>query len=83
MDDLLLQRSLGGIYIPPVDVMDDQAAMGEMLETHIQQKDFLMALSTDEYIHEDILEFVETYVGTNNMDKYIQKTEQKLDRVLE
>jgi hypothetical protein len=83
MDTLLLQRALGGIYVPPIDVIDDRATMDAMLKAHIEQKNFLMALSTDEYVHEDILELVEAYIGTSAMDVYIADTEQKLDRVLE
>lgn len=83
MNEFLWQRSLGEIYVPSVDIIDDRATMNAMLKAHCEQKNFLMALSTDEYIHEDILELVETYIGVDNMDRYITDTEQKLDRVLE
>jgi hypothetical protein len=41
MDTLLLQRALGGIYVPPVDVIDDHATMDAMLKAHIEQKNNL------------------------------------------
>lgn len=73
-----LIRRVADIYIPPVEVIDDEAALNQMMALHIEQKNFFNALVTDESCHEDVLEFVEAYIGTKSMDGYIAKTEREL-----
>ena len=76
---VLLQRQVASIYIPPVDVIDDKTEMNQLLALHIEQKNFFAALVQDDICHEDVLEYVETYIGTVNMDSYIDRTEQQLN----
>lgn len=80
--NVLLQRQVANIYIPPVKVLDDKGAMNQMLAAHIEQKQLFVDLVSGEVDHEDLLEVVEAYVGTQNMDNYIEVTEQQLDRFL-
>ena len=79
--NVLLQRKVANIYIPPVDVLDDKQAMDQLIAIHIEQKNFFAALATDDTCHEDVLEYVETYVGTRNMDTYIDSTERQLEQL--
>lgn len=77
-----LVRRTADIYIPPVEVLKDDAAMNQMMALHIEQKKFFNALVTDDCCHEDVLEFVEAYIGTSEMDRYIESTEQKLVKLV-
>lgn len=79
---MILQRKVANIYIPPVDVIDDRQAMDEMVAIHVQQKNFFAALVEDQTCHEDVLEYMEMYVGTRNMDSYIDSTEQQLNKLI-
>ena len=79
---ILLQRYVANIYVPPVEVLDDMGAMNQMLAAHIEQKQLFADLLSGEVDHEELLEVVEAYVGTNNMDSYIDSTEQQLDRLV-
>ncbi|MGD1920405.1 MAG: hypothetical protein ACFCAD_16900 [Pleurocapsa sp.] len=79
---VLLQRKVANIYIPPVDVMEDREAMNQLLAFHVEQKNFFAALVEDDICHEDVLEYVETYIGTRDMDNYIEVTEQQLDQLI-
>ncbi len=80
--NVILQRKVANIYIPPVDVIDDREAMNQMLAHHVEQKNFFAALATDDVCHEDVLEYVETFVETRNMDAYIEQTEQQLNQLI-
>ena len=73
-----LIRRVADIYIPPVEVIDDSAALDQMMALHVEQKNFFNALVTDDVCHEDVLEFVEAYIGTRSMDNYIARTEREL-----
>lgn len=77
-----LVRRVADIYIPPVEVIDDRSYMDSMMAAHIEQKNFFNALVTDEVCHEDVLEFVEAYIGTREMDIYIDRTEQQLTQLI-
>ena len=44
--NVLLQRKVANIYIPPVDVLDDKQAMDQLIAIHIEQKNFFAALAT-------------------------------------
>lgn len=80
--NVLLQRQVADIYIPPVDVIDDKAAMNQLMDLHILQKQFFAALVEDDICHEDVLDFVETYIGTHQMDSYVVQTEAQLDQLI-
>lgn len=73
-----LIRKTADIYIPPVEVIDDRDAMNQMMALHVEQKNFFNALVTDDCCHEDVLEYVEAFVGTSEMDRYIKETEARL-----
>ena len=77
-----LVRRVADIYIPPVEVIDDRDAMNQMIALHVEQKNFFNALVTDECAHEDVLEFIEAYIGTSEMDSYIESTEEKLTKLI-
>lgn len=79
---VLLQRQVANIYVPPVDVLDDKQALNEIFALHIEQKHFFNALVDDDACHEDVLEYVETYIGTQNMDDYVERTEQQLEQLI-
>ena len=76
-----LVRRVASIYIPPVEVIDDKAAMNQMMAAHVEQKNFFNALVNDDCVHEDVLEFVEAYIGTSQMDSYINATETQLQQL--
>ncbi|MEM8779999.1 MAG: hypothetical protein AAGF26_14230 [Cyanobacteria bacterium P01_G01_bin.49] len=57
--------------------------MNRLMEAHFQQKQFFKALVEDDGCQEDVLEFMEAYIGTSQMDSYIDRTEQQLDRLMQ
>ena len=78
----LLLRKIANIYVPPVDVLEDQAAFDEMFELHVEQKRLLQDLLVGGVDHEEVLEALEAYIGTSHMDHYIEQTEQQLDLLI-
>ena len=79
---LVLKRIVSEIYVPPVKVLDDKSAMNQLFLAHIEQKQLFADLLSGEVDHEELLEVVEAYVGTNNMDSFIDSTEQQLNRLV-
>lgn len=77
----MLSRELANIYIPPVNVLNDSDAMNELMTLHIQQKMLFKDLITGGIDHEEVLEALEAYIGTKNMDDYIISTESQLDKL--
>lgn len=80
---MILQRAVASIYVPPVDVIEDKAEMDRLLTIHFEQKQFLKALITDDICHEDVLEFMETYVETRNMDAFVENSERQLNQLID
>ena len=78
----LLLRKVANIYVPPVDLLEDKAAFEQMFELHVEKKRLLNDLLVGGVDHEEVLEALEAYIGTSNMDNYIEQTEQQLDLLI-
>jgi len=78
-----LLRRVSSIYIPDVDVVPDEAAFNQMFAVHMEEKQLLQDLILGGVDHEEVLEALEVYIGTPNMDSYIEKTESELDSFLD
>lgn len=78
----LLLRKVANLYVPPVNVLEDKAAFEQMFELHVEKKRLLNDLLIGGVDHEEVLEALEAYIGTSNMDNYIEQTEQQLDLIL-
>lgn len=68
--------------MPPVEIIDDDKAMNELLEAHYEQKQMFKDLLTGEADLEELLEVMEMWIGTPNMDRYVAETEEKLNKII-
>lgn len=80
---MILLRKTASIYIPPVQVIEDGDLFDSMFESHCQQKLLFNDLINGDVDHEEILEALEAYIGTSQMDNYIAATEKQLDELEE
>lgn len=78
---VLLPRKVASIYIPSVQVVEDKDLFDSMFEAHCQQKLLFNDLIKGGVNHEEILEALELYIGTSQMDSYIASSEQQLDEL--
>lgn len=80
---VLLLRKVANIYVPPVDVIEDKAAFDQLFELHVEQKRLLQDLLVGGVDHEEVLEALEAYIGTPNMDRYLEQVEPQLDLIFD
>lgn len=80
---VLLLRKVANIYVPPVDVLEDKAAFDQLFELHVEQKRLLQDLLVGGVDHEEVLEALEAYIGTPNMDRYLEQVEPQLDLIFD
>ena len=78
---MILHRKVANIYIPPVTNIENEA-FDEMFKAHVLQKQLFQDLVAGGVDHEEVLEALEVFIQTRNMDSYIQRTEQKLDQLV-
>lgn len=75
------ERSLSNIYIPPVSTENQNTQEIEYLwKLHCQQKLLFRELITADADSEEILEALETFIGTSNMDAYLLDIEPQLQQ---
>lgn len=73
-----MYRRLANIYIPEVPTNLDSDEFEAVWQAHVAQKQLFRELSRTDADSEDVLEALETFVGTANMDDYISSIEPQL-----
>ncbi len=76
-----LERRISNILIPAVDIPDDEKAFEQLFEIHCLKKQLFSELVEGEASFEEILEALETFIGTSNMDGYLLEIEPKLNNL--
>lgn len=73
------QRQLADIYIPEVDLSLDSAEVAAAWVNHVQQKIIFRELVNGGADSEEVLEALEVFIGTSNMDGYLLDIEPQLE----
>ncbi len=76
-----LERKISNILIPAVDIPDDEKAFEQLFEIHCLKKQLFSELVKGEADFEEILEALEAFIGTSNMDGYLLDVQPKLDKL--
>lgn len=75
-----LQRQVSSILIPDVDVTyQDELIFDQMFAIHVEKKKLFHDLANGEADFEEVLEALEVFIGTSNMDGYLLDVTPKLD----
>ena len=78
----MLERQLANIYIPEVSLTMDSEEVENAWKLHCQQKVLFKELVDADANSEEILEALEVFIGTSNMDGYILDVEPELNHFL-
>ena len=78
---VFLERKVGDILIPGVDISSDEKAFEQLFEIHCLKKQLFSELVKGEADFEEIFEALEAFIGTSNMDAYLLDICPKLDRL--
>ena len=78
---VFLERKVGDILIPGVDVSADEKAFEQLFEIHCLKKQLFSELVKGEADFEEVFEVLEAFIGTSNMDAYLLDVCPKLDRL--
>ena len=73
------QRQLADIYIPEVDLSLDSEEIEAAWVNHVQQKIIFRELINADADSEEMLEALEVFIGTSNMDGYLLDIEPQLE----
>ncbi|MEO1006901.1 MAG: hypothetical protein AAFW67_13910, partial [Cyanobacteria bacterium J06638_38] len=79
---LHLLRKVSSVYVPPVEVLEDEKAFDDLFQLHIEKKRLMKDLITGGVNHQEVLEALEVYIGTSNMDSYIEETQERANLIL-
>ncbi|ELS04810.1 hypothetical protein Xen7305DRAFT_00045460 [Xenococcus sp. PCC 7305] len=79
---LHLLRKVSSVYVPPVEVLEDEKAFDDLFQLHIEKKRLMKDLIIGGVNHQEILEALEVYIGTSNMDSYIEETQERANLIL-
>ncbi len=79
--NVLLERRISNILIPAVDISTDENAFEQLFEIHCLKKQLFSELVKGEASFEEILEALEAFIGTSNMDGYLLDVQPKLDKL--
>ena len=79
---VLLLRQVSNAFIPAVDLVEDKEEFDHLFALHVEKKRLLQDLLVGGVPYEEVLEALEAYIGTSNMDSYIEETEQKLELII-
>ncbi len=75
------KRRISNILIPAVDILDEEKAFEQLFQIHCLKKQLFSELVEGEASFEEILEALETFIGTSNMDGYLLEIEPKLNNL--
>ncbi|MDJ0576579.1 MAG: hypothetical protein QNJ65_15600 [Xenococcaceae cyanobacterium MO_234.B1] len=80
-----LERKISNILIPAVDIPSSENVahnnFEELFQIHCLKKQLFSELVEGEASFEEILEALETFIGTSNMDGYLLEIEPKLNNL--
>lgn len=79
MTDIYLERSISNILIFEVNLNDSD--FKQLFEMHCLKKQLFAELTNHQASFEEILEALEVFISTSNMDSYLLDIEPKLNKL--
>lgn len=76
----MLERKLANIYIPDVSLGVDEELIKASWQIHCQQKILFKEMIDGDCDSEEILEALEVFIGTQNMDGYLLDIEPQIEQ---
>ena len=67
----MLERKYANILVDPVSCNLPDDVLAELFRQHVAKKQLVRELVSQNASHDDVLDAMEMYVGTKNMDNYL------------